>query len=248
MDSFKKFICGLIAATENARIIMKKELKSYFVSPIAYIVITFFLLVTGFLFFSTFFITDRAELRDFFQFLPLTLAIFVPALTMRLLAEEKHTGSFEMLLTLPVSVADVVAGKILSATVFTAVMLSPTLIYAVSVYIVGSPDIGPIIGGYVGALFLAAAYSSIGVFASSLTKNQIVAFIITLAVCIFLWVIYFFLPLLPVGIVNFFEYLSVSSHFASIAKGVIDSRDLIYFASVIALSAMGTVKSIEERR
>ena len=248
MDSCKKFIRGLWAATENARIIMKKELRSYFVSPVAYIVMVVFLLITGFPFFMTFFLNGQAELRMFFQLLPLTLAILIPAVTMRLFAEEKNTGSFEMLLTLPVSVRDVVAGKILAASVFSAVMISPTLIYGVSILFVGSPDLGPMIGGYLGAVLLAASYSAIGVFASSLTKNQIVAFIIAFAICIFLWVIDVFLPLLPVGIVNLFEYISVNSHFASISKGVIDSRDLIYFASVIALSAMGTVKSIEERR
>ena len=248
MDTCKKYICGLWAATENARIIMKKELKSYFVSPVAYIVITFFLLVSGVLFFSTFFLYGRAELRGFFQILPLTLAIVMPAVTMRLLSEEKNSGSFEMLLTLPVSVADIVAGKILAASVFAMVMLAPTLFYAVSVMLVGSPDIGPVIGGYVGAVLLAAAYSAIGVFASSLTKNQIVAFIIAFAICFFLWVLDVFLPLLPVGVVDLFEYISVNSHFASISKGVIDSRDLIYFGSVIALASMGTVKSIEERR
>jgi ABC-2 type transport system permease protein len=244
----KSFLRRCIGATENARIIMKKELRSYFVSPIAYIVISFFLLATGFLFFMTFFLYDRAELRSFFQILPLTFAIVMPAVTMKLLSEEKNTGSFEMLLTMPVSVADVVAGKILSATVFSAVMIAPTLFYAVSVYIVGSPDIGPILGGYFGAVLLGAAYSAIGVFASSLTRNQIVAFIIAFAICILLWVIDIFLPLLPSGLVDLFEYLSVNAHFSSVAKGVIDSRDLIYFGSLIALAAMGTVKSIEERR
>ena len=228
---------------------MKKELRCYFVSPIAYIVITVFLLVTGFLFFMTFFLYNRAELRGFFQILPLTFAIVIPAITMKLLAEEKNTGSFEMLLTLPVSVGDVVAGKILASTVFCAVMLAPTLVaYPLSLFLVGSPDIGPIIGGYLGAVLLGATYSAIGVFASSLTKNQIVAFIIAFAVCMALWVIDVFLPLLPAGVVDLFEYISVNSHFNSIAKGVIDSRDLIYFGSVIALAALGTVKTIEERR
>ncbi|MGL4368485.1 MAG: ABC transporter permease [Spirochaetota bacterium] len=248
MDALKKFFRTCAASTENARIIMKKELKSYFVSPIAYIVITLFLLFTGILFFSTFFLYDRAELRGFFQILPLTFAIFIPAVTMKLFAEEKNTGSFEMLMTLPVSTADAVAGKILAATAFAAVMLLPTIVYPVSVFIVGSPDIGPIIGGYCGALLLGAAYASIGVFASSLTKNQITAFIISFAACMALWAIDIFLPLLPAGVVDIFEYISVNSHFNSIAKGVIDTRDVIYFASLIALCAMGTGKSIEERR
>jgi len=248
MDRLKKFFTDCICATENARIIMKKELKSYFVSPIAYIVITLFLLITGTLFFMTFFLYDRAELRGFFQILTLTFAIFIPAVTMKLFAEEKNSGSFEMLMTLPVSAADAAAGKILAATAFSAVMLAPTLVYPVSVFIVGSPDIGPIIGGYLGAILLGATYSSIGVFASSLTKNQITAFIIAFGACMFLWVIDVFLPLLPAGVVDLFEYISVNAHFNSISKGVIDSRDLIYFASVIALCFMGTVKSIEERR
>lgn len=249
MDSCKNLICRIFAATENTRIIMKKELRCYFVSPIAYIVITIFLVITGIFFFLTFILYGIAELRGFFEILPWVFAILVPAITMKLLAEEKNTGSFEMLLTMPVSVGDVVAGKILSATVFCVAMLAPTfLAYPLSVYLVGSPDIGSIIGGYLGAVLLGATYSAIGVFASSLTKNQIVAFIIAFAICVILCVISVFLRLLPAGVVDLFEYISVNSHFNSIAKGVIDSRDLIYFGSVIALAAMGTVKTIEERR
>ncbi|HXK66666.1 MAG TPA: ABC transporter permease subunit, partial [Spirochaetota bacterium] len=163
MEQFKEIMKG-------STLIAKKELSGYFSTPIGYIVISVFLVIAGFLFFSTFFLYGQAELRAYFELLPLLFAFVIPAITMRLFAEERNTGSFEMLMTLPLSTIQVVTGKILAATLFASIMISPTLVYAVSVAFVGSPDIGPVIGGYVGAVLLAAAYASIGVFASSMTK------------------------------------------------------------------------------
>ncbi len=229
-------------------IIMKKELMSYFATPIAYIVITFFLVITGWFFFSTFFLYGQAELRGFFQLLPLVFSFVIPAITMRLFSEEKQSGSFEILMTLPVLTVDAVIGKVLASTVFVALMLVPTLFYAISVAFVGSPDYGPIIGGYIGALFLGAAFSAIGVFSSALTRNQIIAFIVALSICVVLTLIDKFLFFLPAAVLSFVEFLGADFHFRNISRGVVDSRDILYFLSLVALATIGTVEILEERR
>lgn len=238
----------IIEKSKNPFIIMKKELMSYYSTPIAYIVISVFLVVTGWFFFSTFFIYSQAELREFFRLLPIIFAFVIPAITMRLFSEEKNTGSFEILMTLPVSVYDVVAGKLLASTVFVMIMMAPTLAYAVSAIIVGKPDYGPMIGGYIGAIFLGGAFSSIGIFSSSMSRNQIIAFIIGLILCLTLTLIDKFLFFLPDWALGFAGYLGADYHFRNIARGVIDSRDIIYFLSVIVISVMGTVQILEERR
>ncbi len=220
--------------------IFKKEFKSYFVSPIAYIVISVFLLVTGWFFFSTFFIYNQADLRNFFSLLPLIFAFIVPAITMRLFSEELNVGSYEVLMTMPVTFMDVIFGKFMAAAVFIGAMLVPTLSYPVFVSFIGQLDWGPVIGGYTGALFLGAAYSAIGLFASSLTRNQIIAFIIGVAVCFALTLIDKMLFFFPGNIVTLLEYTGADFHFQNISKGVIDSRDILYFISVIFISLYGT--------
>jgi len=225
-----------------AFIIMNRELKSFFTGPIAYIVIGLYLLITGALFFSTFFIYNRAELRQFFTWMPVLLSFFVPALTMRLFAEEKRVGSIETLMTLPVTEFDVVAGKFLASFCGTLIMIAPTLFYAVTAEIFGSPDYGPIIGGYIGAVFLAASFTAIGLFASSITKNQIIAFFTGFIICIALTMVDSFLVFLPGPIVSFVGYLSANQHFTSISRGIIDTRDLLYFVSLTALFFVCTIK------
>jgi len=228
-------------------IIMRKELRDYFVSPIAYIVITIFLVFTGFFFFKDFFYFNQAEMRNLFQLLPLMFTFVIPAVTMRLLSEEKQSGSFEILMTLPVTTYDVVVGKFLAGLAFVAIMLSPTLVYLITVLIAGSPDFGPIIGGYLGALLLAGAYTSIGVLFSSLSKNQIIAFIISWSACFFLWLVDKIVLFLPSPL-SFFQYLGSDFHFQNISKGIIDLRDFIYFLTVIIIAIMLTAKNLEERR
>lgn len=229
-------------------VILRRELSSFFSGPVAYIVSALFLAFSGLLFFSTFFLVNRAELRGFFGVLPMLFAFFVPALTMRLLAEERRSGSIETLLTLPVSAFDVVMGKFLAVLLYVAVMLVPTLVYVVTVAALGSPDAGPIVGGYLGALFLASAFSSIGLFASAVTKNQIVAFFIAFASCFGLVVLDQFLVIFPAALVAPLDWLSAGSHFESISRGIIDSRDLLYFLSVTAVFVALTVKTVRERR
>ena len=225
-----------------AIIIMKRELKSYFTSPVAYIVTALFLIIAGILFYSTFFLYDRAELRQFFSSLPLLLSFFIPALTMRIFAEERRVGSIETLMTLPVTELDVVTGKYLASFISTLIMLAPTLLYILPAAIFGSPDFGPIVGGYLGAIFLCASYTAIGVFATSVTKNQIIAFFTGFIICIVLTLIDSFLIFLPSPIVSFFSYLSANGHFTSISRGILHTRDLIYFISLTALFFATTVK------
>ena len=227
--------------------IMKKELMTYFYTPIAYIVITAFLIVTGFFFFKDFFYFNQAEMRGFFQFLPLVLTLVVPAITMRLFAEEIHSGTIETLMTLPVTTAEAVVGKFLAATAFVSIMLAPTLVYLVTIVIVGSPDPGPIIGGYLGSILLAGAYSSVGILTSSLGRNQIVAFIGGLAACFFLWLIDKITIFLPAKLA-FIEFLGTDYHFRNISRRIIDSRDIIYFLSIIVISILLTTKILDDRR
>lgn len=231
-----------------ALIIMKRELKSYFSGPIGYIVTGLFLIITGILFFSTFFLQNRAELRQFFVILPILFSFFVPAITMRLFSEEKRGGSIETLLTLPVTESDVVVGKYLAAFFETLIMLVPTLFYIITACIFGSPDFGPMIGGYIGAIFLSASFCAVGIFASSVTKNQIIAFFIGFVICITLTMIDSFLIFLPASVVNVFSFLSANRHFDSISRGIIDTRDLLYFLSLAVLFLVITIRVQKKER
>ena len=224
-----------------------KEFKDYFISPIAYIVICLFLIVTGWFFFSTFFIYGRADLRDFFALLPMTFSFFIPAVTMRMFAEEKNVGSYESLLTMPVSFSHIAQGKFFAASAFAAAMLLPTLSYPLFISFIGDVDLGPVAGGYLGAILLGGAYCSIGLFASALTRNQIIAFIIGCAMCFTLAIIDRMLFFIPERLVPIVEYLSANAHFTNISKGIIDSRDLIYFASVIFIFIFSTDIAMKEK-
>ncbi len=224
-----------------------KEFKDYFISPIAYIVISLFLIVSGWFFFSTFFIYGRADMRDFFSLLPMTFSFFIPAITMRLFAEEKNVGSYETLLTMPVSFSHIALGKFLAATAFTSAMLVPTLSYALFISFIGEVDPGPVIGGYLGAILLAAAYCSMGLFASALTRNQIIAFIIGCALCFTLTILDRMLFFIPERLVPMVEYISANAHFSNISKGIIDSRDIFYFASVVFIFIFSTYIAMKEK-
>jgi ABC-2 type transport system permease protein len=227
--------------------IAAKEFKDYFISPIAYIVIALFLIVSGWFFFSTFFIFARADLRDFFSFLPITFSFFIPAITMRLFSEEKNVGSYETLLTMPVSFTDIAIGKFVAATLFTATMLIPTLAYPLFISFIGDVDPGPVIGGYLGAVLLAAAYCAMGIFASALTRNQIIAFIIGCALCFTLTILDRMLFFVPAKLVAFVQYIGANSHFTNISKGILDSRDILYFISVVFVFIFSTYIVMHEK-
>ena len=228
--------------------IFKKEFKTYFVSPIAYIVIAIFLLVTGWFFFTTYFLYNQASLRNFFALLPVIFSFVIPAITMRLFAEELNLGSYETLLTMPVTFTDVILGKFLSSIAFITVMLIPTFAYSIITSLIGSLDWGPVVGGYIGAIFLGAAYCAIGIFASSLTRNQIIAFIFGMVICFILTLIDKMLFFLPSSMLGFFSYLGADTHFQNISKGVVDSRDLLYFLSVCFMGLFCTHMVMEAKK
>ena len=227
-----------------------KELKSYFVSPIAYIFIIVYLTLTNFLFFQTFFINNQAEMRSYFELLPYIFLIFVPAITMRSWAEEKKNKTFELLLTLPIRDTAVVAGKFLAALAFLKITLLFSLTVPLTVAVLGNPDIGVIIGSYFGAVLLGAAYISIGMWVSSLTENQIVALIGGVVVILLLLLVGH--PLItyfaPSEFVNILTYIGLAGHFESICRGVIDSRDVVYYCSVIFFFLFLNVQSLESRK
>lgn len=228
--------------------IFTKELKGYFVTPIAYIVISIFLILTGWFFFSTFFLFNQAELRSFFQLLPIIFSFIIPAVTMRLFSEEFNRGSHELLSTMPVSFRAIIMGKFLAATAFVAIMLLPTISYGVFISFMGELDSGPWIGGYLGALLLGASFSAVGLFASSLTRNQIIAFILGMTICIFMTLVDKMLFFFPEGALSVLQFLGADFHFQNISRGILDSRDLLYFASVCFIMLYGTFLVIQEKK
>ena len=228
--------------------IAKREIRTYFNSPIAYIVLTVFLLLAGYLFFGSLFIERQAELRSYFNLMPLLLAFIVPAIAMRLIAEEKGSGSLEMLITMPVPDWQVIVGKFLAGMALLAVMVGLTLFYGVTVMAVGPLDKGPAIGGYLGVLLMGGAYMAIGVMASTFTRNQIVAFIIAFAISFALYLFYRLLPFAPESLRPLLSYLSIESHFEAVSKGVIDSRDIVYYLSVMTVSLVIATLSLESRK
>jgi ABC-2 type transport system permease protein len=227
--------------------IFRKEFSAYFVSPIAYIVISIFLLVTGWFFFTTFFLFNQANLRTFYTLLPVIFAFVIPAITMRLISEELNIGSDEILLTMPVTYGDVIIGKFLASVALITAMLIPTLAYPLTVSFMGQLDWGPVVGGYVGAVFMGAAFSAVGLFASALTRNQIIAFIIGLAICFTLTLIDKMLFFLPQSLLGVFSYLGADFHFQNIAKGIIDSRDILYFISVCFVGLFGAHLALNQK-
>ncbi len=228
--------------------IFKREFRVYFVSPIAYIVISIFLVLTGWFFFSTFFLYNQTQMRDFFSLLPIVFSFIIPTVTMRLFSEEFNTGSYEILATLPVTFTEIIAGKFLAAVTFVAIMMAPTLSYTIFIAFLGDLDWGPVAGGYLGSILLGGAFSAIGIFASSLTRNQIIAFIVGMIICVTLTLIDKLLFFLPESMLGFFQYVGAGYHFQNVARGVLDSRDLLYFASLIFIALYGAHLVVEEKK
>jgi ABC-2 type transport system permease protein len=227
--------------------ISRKEFKNYFFSPIFFVVAVVFLVLNGWLFILPFFIRGSAEVRDFFGFLPIVLALVIPMVTMRLFSEELNSGSFELLATLPITALEIVLGKFLASLYFVGLLLLPTLAYPITVEFVGDLSWGPVIGGYIGAILLGASYSAIGLFTSALTKNQIIALIVAAVGNIFLWLLNKTLILFPNWLASFFQYFSTDYHFESISKGVLDFRDIFYFLSLVFVFLYATRLAIEEK-
>jgi ABC-2 type transport system permease protein len=228
--------------------ISKREIRTYFNSPVAYLVVTVFMLLAGYLFFNTLMIERQAELRGYFGLAPMLFTFIIPAITMRLVAEEKGSGTIELLITMPVRDWEVVVGKFLAALALLAVLLGMTALYAVTVGYLGDLDRGPTMGGYIGLLLMGGAYVGIGVMASSLTRNQIVAFILAFAISFALFLFSKITQLVPPALQPIVSFLSIDTHFESISRGVIDTRDVIYYLSVITVSLVIATLSLESRK
>lgn len=228
--------------------IYRREIRSYFNSPVAYVVIVVFLAIVGWFFSSNIFLMNIASLRILFDIVPLVFLFFVPAITMRLLAEEKKTGTLELLTTRPVRDVEIVLGKFLAAWSLLAAALLPTLLYVVTLLALGSPDLGPILTAYLGLMLMGGAYIAIGLFASGLTENQIVAFILSFLFVVALFLMDKVLMYVPESFATPMEFLSIDYHFSNIARGVIDTRDLIYFGSLLGFGLYLATVTLERRK
>jgi ABC-2 type transport system permease protein len=237
---------------KRARAILGRELRSYFDSPIAYVFLVAFAGAALFTFFNvqSFFARGVTDLRGLFGPLPFVMILLVPAITMRLWSEEQKQGTLEVLLTLPVRDHELVLGKFLASWILLAAGLALTLALAISVAFLGRLDWGPVIGGYLGALLLGAAYLAAGQFLSALTENQILAFILALLVCLALYGVGTdaFAGLFADRTATVLRAIGTGSRFQSIARGVIDVRDLVYYASLTAVFLTACVMAVRTRR
>jgi ABC-2 type transport system permease protein len=232
----------------NIWAIAQRELRSYFVSPVAYVVSALFLLISGFLFSLILGISNEASMRPLFGNFAVIFLFIVPALTMRLLADEQRTGTLELLLTAPIRDYEIVLGKFLGVFLLLLIMLAITLVYPAILLLAGNPDRGPILAGYLGVILQAAALLSIGLLASSLTQNQIIAALLAFVVLLILWLADALGNFTQGRIGDLFRFLSITKHFDEFPRGVIDSKDIIYFLSVTAAALFFTVQSVTARR
>ncbi|HZY82446.1 MAG TPA: ABC transporter permease [Cyclobacteriaceae bacterium] len=233
-------------------VIAKRELNSFFDSLMAYILLALFLGFTGFFTWilggGDIFFIGQASLSQFFSYANLSFFIFIPALTMQLLAEERKIGTLELLLTKSVTDRQVVLGKFLAAVLMLAIALFFTLPFVITIFSIGNADLGQILSGYFGLLLTGAAFVSIGLYASSLTSNQIVSFLVALIISVFFQFIFQLISMSMPGVVGrIFAELSIASHFESISRGVLDTRDLIFFLSVIFLGLFLSELSLTKR-
>ena len=231
-----------------ALVISRREIRTYFNSAVAYIVVTVFAVLTGYLFFTQLFVEKQADMRGFFNIMPLLFMFLIPAITMRLLADEKSSGTLELLITMPVRDWEVVLGKFLAAMALLCTAIGLTLVFAITVKSLGPLDRGPTIGGYLGLVLMGGAYVAIGVMASSLTRNSIVSFIVAFAISFALYLLGRLTQFLPEDLQRLVAYLSIDGHFENIGRGVIDTRDIIYYLSVMGVSLLIATLSLESRR
>ena len=228
--------------------VAKREIRAYFNSPVAYIVVTVFMLIAGYLYWSQLFLEKQAELRYYFNLTPLIFTFIIPAITMRLIAEEKGSGTLEMLITMPVRDWEVVLGKFLAGLAMLAAIVGMTMFYAVTLALLSPIDKGPMLTGYLGLLLMGGAYVAIGVMSSSLTRNQIVAFILAFAISFALFIFGQIVQYAPDWLAPVLAFLSMGNHFESLSRGVVDSRDVIFYVSLMAVALIIATASLESRK
>ncbi len=236
---------------EKVWIITKRELSSFFDSLIAYVMIILFLGLSGtftWLVGTNVFISGQASMQIFFGIAFWSLFFFIPAITMRMIAEENKAGTIELLITKAVTDSQIVWGKFMACFLLVLIALLCTLPYYITISQLGNIDDGAVIGGYFGLLLLSASYISIGLFSSSLTQNQIVAFLVALFIGIFFQLLFDVIGSSFTGSMgNLFNFLSMSAHFESISRGVVDSRDLLFFFSIIILGIISSQVMLSKR-
>jgi ABC-2 type transport system permease protein len=237
-------------------VVFRRELSSYFATPLAYVFIVIFLVMAGALTFYVggFFERGQADLQVFFNFHPWLYLFLIPALSMRLWAEERKTGTIEMFLTLPITTTQAVVGKYLAAWAFTGIALALTFPFWITVNYLGQPDNGVILASYIGSLLMAGAFLAIGSAISALTKNQVIAFVLSAVVCFLFTASGSPIVLGPVqgwvpgGLVQTIASMSFLSHFSAITRGVVDLRDIIFFGSVIGLFLFANTILVELKK
>jgi ABC-2 type transport system permease protein len=232
----------------NVMAIARREFSAYFNSPIAYIVAVVYITTGGYLFFKQLFIEGQADMRPFFGLAPLLFLFIMPLLTMRLLAEEKREGTLELLLTMPVTDWQVVVGKYLASIGLIAVLLALTLTFPITVASLGPLDKGATFAAYIGMLLMCGAYAAIGLMASAFTRNQIVAVLIAFFISFALFLVGQLVQILPPGFAPIANAVSITTRFQNIARGVLDTRDLLYYLSMIFGCLLIAEASLESRR
>ncbi len=228
--------------------IFRRELAAYFFSPMAYIVITVFLLITGWFFTSQLFLTGDSSLRSMFGIIPFIFIFFTPAITMRLMSEERKSGTIELLVTMPISDLEIVLGKYFAGLGLLIAALFFTFPYALTIIVLGEPDMGMLICGYLGLVLMGASCIAIGVFASTISKNQVISFIIAFLIIFSLGLFDYILIFMPSYLVPLLQFMSIDYHYSNIGRGVIDSRDLLYYLSLIIFMISLSRISLESRK
>lgn len=240
----------------NTMAIFSREFVSYFESPVAYVFLVVFLVLTGFLTFSVgeFYERNLADLQAFFSWLPWVYLLLVPAACMGLWAEERHSGTIELLLTMPVTMTEAVIGKFLAAWAFIAIALALTFPIVVTTAYLGRPDMGVVFCGYLGSLLLAGAYVAVGTLTSSATRSQVIGFVLALVLCLLMllagWapITGFFVKWAPTWVIDAVAAISFMPHFQSMQRGVIDLRDVAYYLSVIVFMLFATHLVLDNRK
>jgi gliding motility-associated transport system permease protein len=207
----------------------KKELKQYFLTPSAYVVMVVFLLISGYFFATPLFLVGQASISSFLEIAPLLMVFFVPAITMRLFSEEFKTHTAELLMTMPVSLWQILFSKLLLSLTLIGATLFLTLAYPLSITFLGQSDAGQILCAYLGLMAMGLLFSSVSLFASSLTKHQVTAFILGFLICFIFFVVGKLSAFMPSGILPITDFVGTQAHFDNLAKGIIDTRDVLYF-------------------
>jgi ABC-2 type transport system permease protein len=232
----------------NTMAIARREFASYINSPIPYILVTAYLATAGYMFFRQLFLVRQAELRHFFENMPLLFCLIVPFVTMRLVAEERREGTLELLLTMPVTDWQLVIGKFFAALGLMAVLLLLTVAFPITVASLGPLDKGTTVAGYFGALLMSGAFVAIGIMASAFTRSQIVAALVAFFIGFGLFLLGALVGVLPPSLAPIAAALSIGTRFLNIARGVIDSRDVLYYASIIFVCLMVAQTTLDSRR